>query len=52
MMDLAATISSRRLGDPGRAGWPPVRTVKDPRKGSSKPGMLGSRELVLEAEWV
>jgi len=38
---VAAKLSSRKLGDPGKAGWAPVMTEKDPRKAPSVPGMPG-----------
>ena len=37
--DVEAKISSRRLGDPGRARWSPVRIVEDPREGPGEPRM-------------
>ena len=40
-MAVAAKLSSRKLGDPGKAGWAPAVTEKDPRKAPSEPGMPG-----------
>ena len=39
---VAARISSRRLGDPGKAGWAPATTGGDPGKGPGEPGMPGA----------
>lgn len=39
---VAARISSRRLGDPGKAGWAPATTGEDPGKGPGEPGMPGA----------
>ena len=38
---VAAKISSRKLADPGKAGWAPVMTEEDPRKAPREPGMPG-----------
>ena len=37
-MAVAAKISSRRLGGPGRAGWGPATTGEDPGEGPGEPG--------------
>ena len=41
-MAVAAKISSRRLGDPGRAGWAPAMAGEDPGKGPGEPGRPGA----------